>query len=642
MTTKKVKLSDLLQSAPQSASLGSLKKKIEKYEKSQTILDAPLSKPQKEKIERTIAYQENAKDISKWAPTIKKNREAENLSFPLNVYKPPEVTIKSVAVDFKPRTSLEKEIAAVLKGSSGLLERRNKELTESEERALQVVDLQEAMERRKELQKLRALQSYYEIKCKRQKKIKSKKFRKILRKSEKKKEEKRISNITKREEEELINETEKNRVLERAHLRHRNTSKWAKRLSNKGNRSKEETQLLHDQLKVSRQLTEQKAYEPDSEDEENLEAAEDEELPLLKATADNADNPWLLGHESFSKETEQLKKSKVAEEVSDVSDDSEECEGDEEQEKKSDDEWIEAGKISTPKAEESEKPQNCEKKKRKASRSSRAKKRATQDSDLDSEAEHEHIIDIPIEPEAESHGNDAAEDGHKTDDAQAPRVEDTNIESDKRGRMKKDNFLLVESKALNVDKMLVDSSDFDFTKSDEQRALVKEAFANDAVFEEFAKEKEKQENLRVPKDEDFALPGWGEWAGANINNEKILKRKRKSFMKKGKKAPPSKDARLKYVIINERKNKKFVANQVSALPFPFSSESQFEKSVRQPLGKTWNTPSMTAKLIQPRISTLIGTIIDPMKTGKEAASTAMKRTKRTKNNISSKNKSQRI
>jgi len=65
---------------------------------------------------------------------------------------------------------------------------------------------------------------------------------------------------------------------------------------------------LHDQLKVSRQLTEQKAYEPDSEDEENLEAAEDEELPLLKATADNADNPWLLGHESFSKETEQLKK----------------------------------------------------------------------------------------------------------------------------------------------------------------------------------------------------------------------------------------------------------------------------------------------------------------------------------------------
>ena len=213
-------------------------------------------------------------------------------------------------------------------------------------------------------------------------------------------------------------------------------------------------------------------------------------------------------------------------------------------------------------AEGSDKPQNCGKTKRKASQSNRTKKEAKQDSDLDSEAEHEHIIDVPSEPEAEPHGNDAAQDGHMSDDAQASRVEDATAESDRRGRIKKDNFLLVESKALNVDKILFDNSDFDFARSEEQRALVKEAFANDAVLEEFAKEKDKQENLRMPKDEDFTLPGWGEWAGANINNEKILNRKRKKFMKKGKKQPPSKDARLKYVIINERKNKKFTANQV--------------------------------------------------------------------------------
>ena len=44
---------------------------------------------------------------------------------------------------FQLRTSLEKEIAAVLKGSAPILERRNKELTEEEEKALQAVDLQE-------------------------------------------------------------------------------------------------------------------------------------------------------------------------------------------------------------------------------------------------------------------------------------------------------------------------------------------------------------------------------------------------------------------------------------------------------------------------------------------------------------------
>ena len=64
----------------------------------------------------------------------------------------------------------------MLKGSQHLLERKDKELTQHEEEALKNFDLQEALERRKELQKMRALQSYYEAKCRRQKKIKSKKY----------------------------------------------------------------------------------------------------------------------------------------------------------------------------------------------------------------------------------------------------------------------------------------------------------------------------------------------------------------------------------------------------------------------------------------------------------------------------------
>ena len=59
------------------------------------------------------------------------------------------------------------------------------------------------------------------------------------------------------------------------------------------------------------------------------------------------------------------------------------------------------------------------------------------------------------------------------------------------------------------------------------------------------------------------------------------------------------------------------STQISSLPFPFASEAQFERSIRQPLGKTWNTPSGSAKLTQPKVSTLIGTIIDPIKKTKE-------------------------
>ena len=129
---------------------------------------------------------------------------------------------------------------------------------------------------------------------------------------------------------------------------------------------------------------------------------------------------------------------------------------------------------------------------------------------------------------------------------------------------RKDDFLSVESRALDVDILLTDNSDLDFAKSKKQRALIKEAFAYDAVLEEFAEEKEKQNEKRMPKDQDFTLPGWGEWAGGSIDSERALNRKRKAREKnlKKKKPPPSKDAHLKHVIISERKNKRFMENQV--------------------------------------------------------------------------------
>lgn len=46
----------------------------------------------------------------------------------------------------QPRTPLEEEVAAVLRGSSHVLERSNKELTEEEEKALLAMDLEEVSE----------------------------------------------------------------------------------------------------------------------------------------------------------------------------------------------------------------------------------------------------------------------------------------------------------------------------------------------------------------------------------------------------------------------------------------------------------------------------------------------------------------
>ena len=126
----------------------------------------------------------------------------------------------------------------------------------------------------------------------------------------------------------------------------------------------------------------------------------------------------------------------------------------------------------------------------------------------------------------------------------------------------RDSFLTVEAKALDVNVFITDNSDLDFAKSAEQRSKVREAFASDAVMEEFENEKKKEEEKRTPKDVDLTLPGWGAWGGAAMDNEKILRRKRKAFVKKGKKQSPARDKGLKHVILNEDKNKRFVANQV--------------------------------------------------------------------------------
>ena len=57
----------------------------------------------------------------------------------------------------------------------------------------------------------------------------------------------------------------------------------------------------------------------------------------------------------------------------------------------------------------------------------------------------------------------------------------------------------------------------------------------------------------------------------------------------------------------------FVFNmQVGEVPFPFSNKEEFERSIRQPIGDTWNTPSVFNKMIEPRIKTIPGAIIDPL------------------------------
>ena len=51
---------------------------------------------------------------------------------------------------------------------------------------------------------------------------------------------------------------------------------------------------------------------------------------------------------------------------------------------------------------------------------------------------------------------------------------------------------------------------------------------------------------------------------------------------------------------------------MNQLPYPFVSVEQFEKSIRAPLGKTWNPETAHRELVKPKVVTKLGKIITPI------------------------------
>ncbi|CAG8600169.1 9919_t:CDS:10 [Dentiscutata erythropus] len=98
-----------------------------------------------------------------------------------------------------------------------------------------------------------------------------------------------------------------------------------------------------------------------------------------------------------------------------------------------------------------------------------------------------------------------------------------------------------------------------------QRELVARAFANDNVVEEFESEKQAIIDEDMPKEKDITLPGWA---------------------------------------------KKYLSTDI---PHPFETREQYERSLRTPIGKEWNTNEVFQKMITPRVVTKMGVVIDPLK-----------------------------
>ncbi|EPY24900.1 U3 small nucleolar RNA-associated protein 14 [Strigomonas culicis] len=172
-----------------------------------------------------------------------------------------------------------------------------------------------------------------------------------------------------------------------------------------------------------------------------------------------------------------------------------------------------------------------------------------------------------------------------------------------------------------------------------QDYLVSRAFAHDDIDEDFVKQKNTQvETIMKPEDVNDNLPGWGEWGGEdpklNRRHQERLAHSNtqrdieKTFLMKSRA-----DAALSHVIINHD-GVELVPDRMTLhmVPRPFSNPEEFARSMRQPTGPEWSSSLSFKESIQPRVEVRQGNAVEPLDISlrRKVTKTKRRKTERTK------------
>ncbi|XP_077165439.1 U3 small nucleolar RNA-associated protein 14 homolog A [Paroedura picta] len=595
---EKVVLSELLQPVSTSSALGSVRKQLNKVQHTKAV-QLPLSKEESERVVREAAYTQTSQALAKWDPVVRQNRSAEQLVFPLQQDCVTVAPIEEVISNWKAQTPLEEEIFRLLHKTQQPV--KNPLLTPSEKASLQAMSLEEAQLRRMELQKARALQSYYEAKARRERKIKSKKYHKVLRKGKSHKALQEFEMLQKCNPEaalEQLEKMERARIEERMSLKHQNKGRWAKSTIIMAKYDLEARRAMQEQLARNKELMQKARPALDSEEDDKDPEAEGGLVPDVineSRVGTDPDNPWMLG-----KSSEESKEEPQAPE----DDRGSGMEEEEEEPTVSGPSGQEAALVlpnvlpPAPPSPVSEAPLLNE-----------TLEWLQPFKDMDA-----------LEPEEVARGHEPVQSG----DPESLRPKEVEQSSQIKGGLvpaaKKKTTgkrqALIDLKAVLaeastpmqcplVPKVAQDELELDT----DQRQVIHEAFASDNVVADFMKEKRQAEQESKPKVVDLVLPGWGEWGGTGL---KPSTKKKRRFLIKPAPGPPRRDQHLPHVILSEKRNISAAAHQVNQLPFPYESSQQFERSIHAPIGSTWNTQRTFQRLITPRVVTLPGHIIPPI------------------------------
>ncbi|XP_017397955.1 U3 small nucleolar RNA-associated protein 14 homolog C [Cebus imitator] len=646
---EKLVLADLLEPVKTSSSLATVKKQLNRV-KSKKVVELPLNKEKIEQIHREVAFSKTSQILSKWDPVILKNRQAEQLAFPLGKEQPAIAPIEHVLSGWKARTPLEQEIFTLL--------HKNKQpvtdplLTPMEKACLQAMNLEEAKMHRAELQRARARQSYYEAKAQREKKIKNKKYHKVVKKGKAKKALKDFEQLQKVNPTAALEELEKienARMIERMSLKHQSSGRWAKSKAIMAKYDLEARQAMQEQLTKNKELTEKLQVAFESEEEEGGTKVEELFVPeVVNEVQKNVDglNPWML--RSYTSDTKEVATQENPEQLPEPA--AHEVSGSKKEERPAAEEEIllrgfeerrslrkssELNQDAEPAGSQKTKDSSSQEvlselraltqklKKNHQSRKQKASSEGTVPQVQREEAapEEEESL-LPERPErVQTLEELGKEDCFQNKGLPRPVLEgqqsertpnnwpDAPKEKKKEQMIDLQNLLTTQSPSMRSLAVPTTIEELEDEEERDQRQMIKEAFAGDDVIRDFLKEKEAVEASK-PKDMDLILPGWGEWGGVGL---KPSAKKRRRFLIKAPEGPPRKDKNLPNVIINEKRNIHAAAHQVRVLPYPFIHHQQFERTMQTPIGSTWNTQRAFQKLTTLKVITKPGHIIKPIK-----------------------------
>ncbi|KAK4534321.1 hypothetical protein CDCA_CDCA01G0346 [Cyanidium caldarium] len=320
-TASAADLTDFLASLPEhDVHHSTLKRHLERLEQrsARQRLAAPLHRQAAERIREREAGRATQQAAAKWQPLVRRVAEAHHVSFPLPPHRPDAAgTTREVAgpapmviapEHHVPETPLERQVASALQ-QQGVRDER--EVSATEQLALNRLTREEVERRRGELAKMRSLLFYYERKAKRVKRVKSKAFRKMQ-----KRRQEHARQLHEREQEELLaslvaagtageggdaeevalvkqellaraQRRERQRALERTTQRHRNTSRWVQRQLHRGHAQWDEgtRAALQEQVRRGEELRRRAsrfwgAEEGEWDEEEEEEEGEGEERAL--------------------------------------------------------------------------------------------------------------------------------------------------------------------------------------------------------------------------------------------------------------------------------------------------------------------------------------------------------------------------